>query len=555
MTDIEDPRRDSVRQRGRRIGVRALTGVMALTGLVGLPASSSPSPSSPDASLRILITGDSMTQGSAGDWTWRYRLWKDLQASGTDVDFVGPSTDMCDVTTSTFGSHDYPDPDFDQDHAARWGLSLAFPDEHRSIKELVTDYQPDVVVEMLGVNDLTWLQGSPQNLIDALREWVAAGRTVDPDVDFVLGRIPQPWLEKVATFNDDLEGLADELTTADSKVVIAESDADISRATDSWDTFHPNARGEIKIAAGMADALAELGVGQPVPRPLPIAQTVVGPRFPAVPDPPATALRSLHLIWTRSPGAPETDVYARDVTAGEPWHRVGPRTQATDATLDGLPAWHWFELKLLPVKGQVAADDMFSVVVSAEVPGDALEGPTPTASALADGTARVAWPPVLGASAYTVQWRPVGSEAWALTDEAVATSYAVSGLTGRASVEFRVRATRGGLVGDWSAPVGAYVPPLPAVGRVAVSRTAHGFRTEARPVPGADGYTLRVAPVTACVRTPAARRFTVAVAGLARPVRRVAARAPAVWVRWTASLGGVEGAVARSSSRCITLRR
>jgi len=526
-----------------------------LAALVCFPAASSPSAAGPDAPVRVLIIGDSMTQGSAGDWTWRYRLWKDLQASGADVEFVGPSTDMFDVTTTTFGSHDYVDPDFDQDHAARWGLSLAFPDEHRSIGDLVTDYDPDVVVEMLGVNDLTWLQGSPDDLINGLRGWVAAGRQVDPGVDFVLGRIPQPWLEKVPVFNNELEGLAGELSNADSKVVVAESDADISRATDSWDTFHPNARGEIKIAAGMADALAELGIGQAVPRPLPIAETVVGPRFPAVPAAPTTALHSVHLTWTRSPGAPETDVYARDVTTGEPWHQVGPRTQDTEATIDGLPGWHWFEFKLLPVKGQPAADDMFSDVVAAEVPGDALGSPTPTVLAGPDGTATARWQPVLGATAYAVQWRPSDSAAWTSPEGTVATSYALSGLTSGTDVELRVRAVRGSLVGSWSDVVTARVPALPAVARVDVRGTARGFWTSARPVAGADGYTLRVATVARCGHPPRMRRFTVAAAGLARPVRRVVTDAAAVWVRWTASRGGVEGEVASSSSRCLTLRR
>ena len=44
--------------------------------------------------MRILIVGDSMTQGSAGDWTWRYGLWKHLDDADVDVDFVGPNDDL-----------------------------------------------------------------------------------------------------------------------------------------------------------------------------------------------------------------------------------------------------------------------------------------------------------------------------------------------------------------------------------------------------------------------------------------------------------------------------
>ena len=74
-----------------------------------------------DDPVRILIVGDSITQGSAGDWTWRYRLWQHLTEHGVSVDFVGPRDDLWDNVTSQFGSQAYVDPAFDQDHAARWG--------------------------------------------------------------------------------------------------------------------------------------------------------------------------------------------------------------------------------------------------------------------------------------------------------------------------------------------------------------------------------------------------------------------------------------------------
>lgn len=38
---------------------------------------------------RVLIAGDSMTQGKEGDWTWRYRIWQWAQANGLGWDFVG----------------------------------------------------------------------------------------------------------------------------------------------------------------------------------------------------------------------------------------------------------------------------------------------------------------------------------------------------------------------------------------------------------------------------------------------------------------------------------
>ncbi|KAH7182078.1 hypothetical protein DER46DRAFT_670422 [Fusarium sp. MPI-SDFR-AT-0072] len=53
--------------------------------------------SSPDLSvvacqstLRVMIVGDSMSQGREGDYTWRYRIWEFFKQNGIDVEMVGP---------------------------------------------------------------------------------------------------------------------------------------------------------------------------------------------------------------------------------------------------------------------------------------------------------------------------------------------------------------------------------------------------------------------------------------------------------------------------------
>lgn len=42
--------------------------------------------------LRILIVGDSMSQGAEGDYTWRYRIWSWCQEQNISATFVGPYT-------------------------------------------------------------------------------------------------------------------------------------------------------------------------------------------------------------------------------------------------------------------------------------------------------------------------------------------------------------------------------------------------------------------------------------------------------------------------------
>jgi hypothetical protein len=124
--------------------------------------------------VRVLLVGDSVTQGSSGDWTWRYRLWQHLAASDTTVDLVGPRDDLLTPETGAFGSQDYVDPRFDRDHAARWGMSLA--DLDHPIEALVSTYRPDVVVELMGVNDLVWQQDGAAEVAGLLTDLVTDAR-------------------------------------------------------------------------------------------------------------------------------------------------------------------------------------------------------------------------------------------------------------------------------------------------------------------------------------------------------------------------------------------
>ena len=55
--------------------------LLAMSGLVaGLLGLAPPTVADP-APVRIMVVGDSITEGSSGDWTWRYRLAKYLDAS------------------------------------------------------------------------------------------------------------------------------------------------------------------------------------------------------------------------------------------------------------------------------------------------------------------------------------------------------------------------------------------------------------------------------------------------------------------------------------------
>ena len=326
-----------------------------------MAASAGCSHSEGPAQTRIMLVGDSLTQGSSGDWTWRYRLWIHLRDAGANVDFVGPRDDLQDNATGDLGSHEYPDPNFDQDHAARWGM--AFADETPSIGELVDTYHPDVVVEGFGINDLVGFGESPSQLLQSARRFVEDARAADPGVDVVLMALPQLWLTGVGDYNAGLPALAAELSTDDSRVVVARADQPFVEDVDTYDPAHPSATGEVKIAAGVADALAGLGIGTAYPRPLPAVP--LGPREPPVLEGRAgEAPDSVDLSWEFPPGATAVFVWVRDTTTGEEWQRLPIPQPGRSFTARGLVEGNTYEFRVQAEKGTAVAEDVFSNVVT-----------------------------------------------------------------------------------------------------------------------------------------------------------------------------------------------
>ena len=94
-------------------------------------------------------------------------------------------------------------------------------------------------------------------------------------------------------------------------------DTDINVATDLWDGTHPNANGEIRIAAAFADALAgkfHLGAAYPTPVPgMPIGPLTHSKLMVT----PSLVHGQAKLSWTLVPGANAYFVYLRKKSAGQ----------------------------------------------------------------------------------------------------------------------------------------------------------------------------------------------------------------------------------------------
>lgn len=255
----------------------------AATAIAGLPIQAAADTADP---TRLLIVGDSVTHGDNGDYTWRYFAWQGLQAAGADVDLVGPRRGTRSDAGTWAGG--YADPNFDQDHAARWGMSMWEVLNHTSdtaprIGDLVAEQDPDVIVETLGVNDFVHFQLSVTAMSGQVRTFVEEARAAKPDVDIVLGSLPQTWIQGVVAYNAALPGLAEELSTAASPVV-ATPVAEFVEGVDTYDGAHPTTRGQIKYASAVSTALAELGVGEPF---VASAPAVPGPHDPVSATSPA----------------------------------------------------------------------------------------------------------------------------------------------------------------------------------------------------------------------------------------------------------------------------
>jgi hypothetical protein len=440
-----------VRGDRRRLPAAALAGVLAAGVLAALGTSPAHGETGYDPDgRRLMLLGDSVTHGSAGDWTWRYRLWHHLQATGAaDVDLVGPSRALHEESAA------YADPAFDRDHASRWGNRLVLP--MYDVGDLAAEHDPDVVVVLLGYNDLTWFKRTPAQVAADMGETVAELRAEAPGVDVVVSRLPHTRTKGVEATNELFSALAAELDSAEERVVVAHADAGFRQSTaddvqDTYDPAHPTSRGELKIAAAVADALAALGMGAPWARPL--ATLPLGPREPArlsvrAGDGTAT------LRWSSSPGTTGHLVRRRDLTSRGGWSTVGDVGPEGVLRVDGLRNAHRYRFELTPRKGWARATDVRAtetVVPRAPKPGRVPGRPrVRLVRGGSTGVAVVSWATARRATGYQVVRRDVRSGRVAVRG-ARGTRLRVTGLRPGRTYAFRVRAVNDGTPGPSSNP-------------------------------------------------------------------------------------------------------
>ena len=325
------------------------------------PVPSSPVPRQPSGPVpRIMIVGDSITEGSSGDYTWQYRLYEHLRADGVSPRMVGPYHWLFNNVTKVEGDRSYADPRFEHANDATWGMTLLR--EKDAIGAKVATYRPDYLLVLLGLDDIFWYGISQPDMATNLDSFIAAARAARPHIRIVFGLIPPDihqqtdpaFAASIVSYNHTISSTASQLSAAGSPIAVARDGTGINVAADLWDGTHPNANGEIKIAAAFADVLAaRFHLGSAYPRPFPVLAT--GPlnhaRLAVTPS--GTAGRA-KLSWTPVSGAGSYYVYVKDMTRRETKFRrlTWPLSPAQDPwTVSLLTPGDTYAFKLQACKG------------------------------------------------------------------------------------------------------------------------------------------------------------------------------------------------------------
>ncbi|MFG2949838.1 fibronectin type III domain-containing protein [Streptomyces adustus] len=330
-----------------------------------------PPPTTTDTpQLRVMVVGDSMTEGMEGDWTWRYRLWQWFQDQHVNVDFVGPhkGTKQPDAggppappplqgeiqnpsatppPVSGAYARGVP-PNFDGDHFAVWGRQAA--QDKSLIGPMVAQYQPDLILFGIGFNDMGWFVSDAHGTLDSMKTLVDQARAAKPDVKMAVANVPQrlfingrqDLVDKTNQYNALLKDAIPTWSTSASPVKLVDWAGSYScnpqACPAGYDGLHPNATGEYQIAYAYARTLnKEFGIGLSTPSGI--------ASFPGRPTSPVTGLKAevvpsgVKVSWDPVFGARGYTVRYRVVGATD-WSEVVVPTNRYDTTWteDG---WTW----------------------------------------------------------------------------------------------------------------------------------------------------------------------------------------------------------------------
>lgn len=261
------------------------------------------------AGLKVMIVGDSISQGREGDFTWRYRIWEWFQSQGVAVDFVGPYTGTVQPDKAAPPSppalYGEPQPtgpakvsggyakevssEFPKSHFAVWGRAAAV--DKGLIKEVMAAHPADLMLLLLGFNDMGWFYSDSMGTVDSIHTLISNARAANPKIKFAIANVPQRSFIggredlPVSTniYNSLLRDTIPKWSTTASPIHLVELEENYNCQPSSCpvgsDGLHPNAMGEYQIARAFSQTLVKdfrigssaLSIPNDVPtRPLPV---------------------------------------------------------------------------------------------------------------------------------------------------------------------------------------------------------------------------------------------------------------------------------------------
>ncbi|MCO5299922.1 MAG: GDSL-type esterase/lipase family protein [Candidatus Nanopelagicales bacterium] len=282
--------------------------------------SASPASHADEGVLRIMPSGDSLTQGIEGDRTWRFWLDQHLTTDAVPHDFVGNirRTASLDMTSNDEGYR--PGIAFDTDHDG-WGGAELLGSEDAFAFRLWAN-RPNVWILQLGTNDIRYGNADAQDLLAASERAIATARKVNPSIRIVLVTVllmPDPNEQNPvrSAFNDGLVSLAQSLSTAESPVTVARTDLAVDPRYGTHDGVHLNAQGEYDYAAAICVALAELGHVAAMP-----AYRVPGDLSPVTPAQLRKKKRTPYVSWPHVFSSDNYRLEYRPIRPREPWRTL-----------------------------------------------------------------------------------------------------------------------------------------------------------------------------------------------------------------------------------------
>lgn len=218
--------------------------------------------------LRIMPIGNSITETTNSDTSYRCYLWKTLRDSSIRADYVGSRTGVWKWLAPD-GGHGGSEPctrcpyaGFDQDHEGHlaWEAnhvlfgseSAAYNSHPGTLGAWARTHLPDIALVHLGTNDMDRGHGV-ESTIQELGLVIDTLRACVPGITVLLAQVlpakPDSNNTRNAELNARIPALAASKTQPWSPVVVVDQYTGIDRATDLKDWLHPSRTGAQKMAA------------------------------------------------------------------------------------------------------------------------------------------------------------------------------------------------------------------------------------------------------------------------------------------------------------------